>query len=119
MLASSHFKISRTRTDDWFDTILDADTELFVDPFLVFREKRGFWSGAHRSIVEHFDGAFKLIAEGGRKPDSLPYRKAVSLLTFREPQELCLGYTATGTSGAGGGRGYALSMAAAISEAIK
>lgn len=74
---------------------------------------------AHRSIVEHFDGAFKLIAEGGRKPESLPYRKAVSLLTFREPQELCLGYTATGTSGAGGGRGYALSMAAAISEAIK
>ena len=45
MLASSHFKISRTRADDWFDTILDADTELFVDPFLVFREKRGFWSG--------------------------------------------------------------------------
>jgi len=43
MLASSHFKIRRTVKDDWFDAILDADTELFVDPFLLFREKRGFW----------------------------------------------------------------------------
>ncbi len=51
MLVSSHFKISRTRADDWFDTILDADTELFVDPFLVFREKRGFWGSCPQSVI--------------------------------------------------------------------
>ena len=40
MLASAHFNIKRIGTDDWFDPILDADTELFVDPFLVFKDRR-------------------------------------------------------------------------------
>ena len=86
---------------------------------LHFSDRNRFWAGAHDSLIEHFDAAFKLIAESGRKPESLAYRKAVHLLTFREPRELCLGYTAKGTGGAGGGKGYALGMAAAISDAIK
>jgi hypothetical protein len=119
MLASAQFKVSRTVDDDWFDAILDADTELFVDPFLVFRETGDFWLGAHEEIIGHFDLAFRLIAESGHNPQSLAYRKAVHLLTFHEPRELCLGYTAKGTRGSGGGRGYALSIAAAISNAIR
>lgn len=119
MLASSYFKIRRTAKDDWFDAILNADTELFVDPFLVFREKRGFWRTAHDEIIQHFDVAFRLIAEGALNPQSLSYQKALHLLTFREPKELGLGYTAKGTAGAGGGRGYALGIAAAIGNAIR
>jgi len=38
MLASKHFGIERNATDDWFDPILNADTELFVDPFLIFKD---------------------------------------------------------------------------------
>jgi hypothetical protein len=119
MLASSYFKIGRTAKDDWFDAILNADTELFVDPFLVFREKRGFWRTAHDEIIQHFDVAFRLIAEGALNPQTLSYQKALHLLTFREPKELGLGYTAKGTAGAGGGRGYALGIATAIGNAIR
>ena len=118
MLVSSHFGIARRSEDDWFDAILDADTELFLDPFFVFKESEGFWAGAHDEIIRHFDRAFLLIAEGNRNPQSLQYRKALHLLMFREPKELCLGYTATGTAGLGSGIGFARSIASAISAAI-
>ena len=101
MLASSHFRINRTDADDWFDTILDVDTELFVDPFAIFKETADLWADAHDQLIEHFNRAFILIAEGNRNPQSLAYKKALALLEFKEPQELCLGYTAKGTRGSG------------------
>ncbi len=118
MLASVHFGLTRTPQDDWFDTILDVDTELFVDPFLVFKDTDPFWAGAHSTLIAHFESAFLLVAEGKQKPTSIPYQKAVGLLLFREPGELCLGYTARGTRGAGSGSGFARIMARAISDAI-
>src|SRR6185369_6508014 len=99
MLASKAFKIDRQPEDDWFDAILNADTQLFVDPFLVFLEKNGEWADAHNEIVGHFDRAFLLIAQSNQNPKSLQYKKALDLLIFREPKELCLGYTAKGTAG--------------------
>jgi hypothetical protein len=119
MLASDYFKIKRTASDDWFDPILNADTELFVDPFLIFKETRGFWKTAHSEIITHFDRAFMLIATGNRNPKTLPYQKALALLVFREPQELCLGYTSKGTAGLGSGFGYARAIAEAICDAIE
>jgi len=62
MLASKHFNLIRTDEDDWFDTILDDDTQLFVDPFLIFKETAGLWAGAHDDIINHFNRAFVLIA---------------------------------------------------------
>lgn len=118
MLASAHFRITRTVDDDWFDTILDVDTELFVDPFLIFKETDGFWVDGHARLIEHFNRAFLLVAEGNRNPASLAYRKALSLLEFREPKELCLGYTADGTSGSGSGGKLGKLIAQAIAEAI-
>lgn len=118
MLASKCFNIRRRRQDDWFDTILDDDTKLFVDPFLVFQESTRQWRGAHDDIIRHFDRAFQLIAEGNRNPNSLQYKKALHLLIFTEPKELCLGYTDSGTAGLGSGRGYAKTIAAAICDAI-
>jgi hypothetical protein len=119
VLASKHFGIRRKKVDDWFDPILNADTQLFVDPFLVFRETTGSWAGAHSRIISHFERAFLLIAEGNRNPNSVPYRKASALLVFTEPREFCLGYTARGTAGAGSGVGYARLISTAIADAIK
>jgi hypothetical protein len=118
MLASTHFDITRTEDDDWFDTILDVDTELFVDPFLVFKETAGLWSDSHQALITHFERAFVLVAEGNSVPASVAYRKAEGLLLFKEPRELCLGYTARGTRGAGSGSGFAKLIAAAIADAI-
>jgi hypothetical protein len=119
MIASRQFNVTRRDEDDWFDTILNSDTRLFIDPFLIFKEDAGFWAGAHADIIRHFDHAFLLIAQGNLRPDSLQYRKAVDLLEFPEAHELCLGYTATGTRGAGGGEGYAETIAKAIADAIR
>lgn len=119
MLASTHFGITKSKKDDWFDAILNADTKLFIDPFLVFKEKAGLWANSHDKIIKHFERAFILIAESNNNPQSLAYLKAVDLLTFTEPKELCLGYTAKGTQGAGGGLGYARLIAKAIVNAIK
>lgn len=118
MLASTHFRIKRGDEDDWFDAILDADTKLFIDPFMVFQERVGFWAGSHDEIVKHFDRAFLLVAQGNSDPITLPYKKALDILEFREPREFCLGYTAHGTYGLGSGPGYAEIIAQAISEAI-
>jgi hypothetical protein len=119
MLFSEHFDITKGPEDDWFDPILDADTRIWVDPFLIFREASGEWASSHAEIIAHFQRCFDLIAQGGMQPHSLPYRKALALLTFKEPREFCLGYTESGTAGAGGGPGYARLIAAAMVEAIK
>jgi hypothetical protein len=119
MHASTYFHLNRAPSTDWFDPILDADTQLFVDPFLVFKEKRGFWKGAHTSLIKHFNRAFLMVAEGNLNPETLLYKKALALLVFKEPKEFCLGYTSKGTSGLGSGTGYAESIAEAIAEAIK
>src|ERR1044072_8353874 len=113
MLASSHFGINRTGAEVWFDATLDVDTELFVDPFAVFKETAGWWADAHDQMIQHFNRAFILIAEGNRNPQSLAYKKALALLEFKEPHELCLGYTAKGTRGSGSSGKLAKLMAQA------
>jgi hypothetical protein len=118
MLASTYFQIERRKKDDWFDTILTVDTELFVDPFLIFKESDGFWADAHGLLIAHFNRAFLLVAQGNRDPKTLAYKKALDLLRFTEPHELCLGYTADGTRGSGSGGKLAKLMGQAISAAI-
>lgn len=118
MLATEYFGISRGEEDDWFDTILDVDTELFVDPFLIFKEEDRFWKDSHSRLISHFETAFMLIAEGNRNPRTLAYRKALALLEFKEPHEFCLGYTSKGTRGSGSSGETARLMGEAISAAI-
>jgi hypothetical protein len=118
MLFSEQFSITKTPDDDWLDIILDVDTKLWVDPFMIYQEDAGFWVNGHDIIIKHFETCFGLIAEGGMRITSVPYQKAVMLLTFKEPREFCLGYTELGTAGAGGGHGYAKLMAAAMVQAI-
>lgn len=119
MLFREHFQIVREDRDDWFDPILEDDTKVFVDPFLIFKEQLGFWGDAHSRIIEHFNLCFRLIAEGHLNPDSVKYQKAVDLLAFSEPKELCLGYTRHGTGGAGSARGFALIVARLIADSIR
>lgn len=118
MYFSECFSINPTDDDDWFDPILGTDTKLFVDPFLIFQETDSSWEGAHQQLINHFNVCFKLIAEGNRDPRTVAYKKAIALLQFPEPREFCLGYTEQGTSGAGGGIGYARMIAAAMEDAI-
>jgi hypothetical protein len=118
MLFSEEFNISKTPEDDWFDVILDNDTKIWIDPFFIFKDESDEWRGAHNELIAHFDRCFHLIAQGNRNPFSVPYQKALRLLTFPEPREFCLGYTEDGTGGAGGGKIYARLIASAMEDAI-
>lgn len=118
MLLSELFD-GKTDGGDWFDVLLDSDTRLFVDPFLIYKETEGRWAGAHDELIAHFDETFKTLAKSGGNRKSPYYVKAVSSLVFPEPEEFCLGYTARSTRGAGGGKKLAKQIARAMQAAIK
>ncbi len=119
MLFSECFDVTRAKGDDWFDPILESDTELFVDPFLLFKEESEEWDGVHGELIDHFDRIFVLLARSGGLKASPYYAKAIARLLFPEPSEYCLGYTARGVRGAGGGRGLAEQIATAMVAAIE
>jgi hypothetical protein len=118
MLLSQLFD-GKTEGGDWFDVLLGSDTPLFVDPFLIYKEADGRWAGAHDELITHFDEVFKTLAKSGGNVKSPYYIKAVASLVFHEPEEFCLGYTAIGTRGAGGGWELAAGIARAMQAAIK
>lgn len=116
MRFSEHFGIKRSDEDDWFDPHLTIDTKLFIDPLLLL-SAGGDWTGAHAELIAHFVRCYELVAKSvGR--DSVSAKAARRLLTFPEPFELGLGYTAAGTRGSGSGDSYAVRMADGIAVAI-
>lgn len=116
MRFSEHFAINRTSEDDWFDPHLTVDTKLFIDPVLLL-ESGGQWAKGHQELIDHFVHCYKLVAKSISK-DSQSAKAARKLLTFPEPYELGLGYTAHGTKGAGSGSSFASTMADGIAVAI-
>lgn len=118
MKFSESYGIQTDGTEDWFDPILNVDTPLFVDPFLIYGDADTQWSRSHDKVIAHFDRAFKLLAESDANPKHLKYQAALNLLTFPEPREFCLGYTEFGTRGSGSGRQQAGLIADAMCDAI-
>lgn len=117
MRFSAAFDVSRQSQDDWFDAHLTVDTKLFVDPLLLSLETDGEWAGAHEELIAHFARCFALVARA-TSPTSVSGTAVRRLLTFPEPSEFCLGYTAEGTRGSGSGSQYAATIADGIAVAI-
>lgn len=116
MRFSEHFGIERTEQDDWFDPHLTIDTKLFIDPLLLL-EAGGGWAVAHQELIAHFVHCYGLVARAASS-ESVSAKAARRLLTFPEPFELGLGYTASGTRGSGAGDRFAARMADGIAVAI-
>lgn len=116
---SNYFELGDQSQAEWFDPFLNLDTELFVDPFLIYGNERDEFTGAHDEIIAFFRYIFEQIAESGGVATSAPYHRAVNNLTFREVEEACLGLTARGTAGAGSGLDLAKQIARAIWLAIQ
>ncbi|WP_298868443.1 hypothetical protein [uncultured Microbacterium sp.] len=116
MRFSEHFGVTQTADDDWFDPHLTIDTKLFVDPLLLL-EAGGEWADAHEQLIEHFVHCYGLVAKA-TSSTSVSAQAARRLLTFPEPFEVGLGYTASGTSGSGSGDRFAATMADGIATAI-
>lgn len=116
MRFSEAYGIERSTTDDWFDPHLTIDTKLFIDPLLLL-EAGGEWAKGHGELIKHFICCYRLVAKA-TSTNSVSAKAARRLLTFPEPFELGLGYTAKGTRGSGSGDRFAARMADSIAVAI-
>ena len=116
MRFSEYHGIQRTDQDDWFDPHLTVDTKLFIDPLLLL-EAGGEWAATHEELIAHFVHCYELVAKATGNT-SLSAQAARRLLSFPEPFELGLGYTAHGTKGSGAGDRFAERMADGIAAAI-
>jgi hypothetical protein len=119
MLFSDAFGISRTTDDDWFDPLLNLDTKLFIDPFLLYDDEQGEFVGSHADVIQFFNYVLKLIAQSDGRTSSAAWVQARGLLRLPEVEELCLGYTALGTRGAGSGEKLARQLASALLTAVR
>lgn len=118
MLFTELFGITKDDSDNWFDPILDLDTKLFIDPFLLFDYKSEHFTNSHEKIIEFFNIAFELAAKSSGDKNSLSYKKLLSVLSFPEVDELCLGYTSESTRGLGSGKGFSRTIANTILESV-
>lgn len=116
MRFSQAFGVARGPREDWFDPDLSVDTRLFLDPFLLLKAGKT-WARAHEELVAHFGHCYALVAKA-QGPKSLSAKAAHRLLTFPEPYEFGLGYTAASTRGSGGGRMQARTIADGIAVAV-
>jgi hypothetical protein len=116
---SEAFGITIGPEDDWFDPVLERDTTLFVDPFLVADDSSPFWGDAYTDLIEFFNVALALIADSGGQRVSRQWRMAKSLLMFPEPFEFALGYGKETIFGAGTGDELGRMIMNAANDAIQ
>lgn len=97
--------------DDWFDPVLEQDSPLYIDPYLVFQDDDPQWAGSYERVVEFFATAAELVLASGGSQDTPAWRKATRLLLFPEPAEFALGVALGSPLGAGTGPEFAARIA--------
>ncbi|GIG89217.1 hypothetical protein [Plantactinospora endophytica] len=110
--------IRRTDQDDWFDTYLPTDTNLCVDPFLIYPDTDERWFEAHDHTLDFFALVFGLVRESKGNEKSLAWKQAQALLMFPEPAEFCLGVADGTPNGSGAGRGLQEGMLDGVKTAL-
>lgn len=118
MRFSQTFGIVDDPNDDWFDTFLPADTNLYIDPFLIWEDKEALWQAAHDTLIEFFAMVIGLVRESGGDKNHNSWKQAERLLLFPEPAEFCLGVAEGSPLGAGAGRGLQREMLEGIRIAV-
>ncbi|MFZ4234272.1 hypothetical protein ACOZGD_03645 [Streptomyces murinus] len=119
MYFSELFKIEYKAEFDWFDPILENDTLLFVDPFLIFADADAGWQRAYGEIMDYFQSAFKLLASSKLNQKHQYFKRTLSLMEFPEPCEFRLGFASKSSGGSGSGPGLAKKVVEAMSQAIR
>lgn len=103
MRFSQEFDIEKDGTEDWFDLLLNQDTPLYVDPFLIFDDQDEFWSDAKQEIVNFFELAIGLSLKSGGENNQY-WKSAINILKCPEPNQFCLGLSTGNPQGAGLGK---------------
>ncbi len=118
MLFSEKYKIKKNGAEDWFDPILDTDIKLFIDPYLISHSEDSDFISAHKSMVDFFQKAFEMVTLANKTNKPEIKRRALSMLSFPEVPELCLGYSSQSTKGSGTGITFSHLFYEAITEYI-
>jgi hypothetical protein len=119
MLFTDMFNIAKDKDDHWFDPIMNHDTKLFIDPFLIFQTTIPEFVDAHQKLISFFNDAFSTAAVSEQNRSDVRYRKLLTTCEFHEASEVCLGYSsAKGTNGSGSGGGFAKMIVSAIYDSI-
>ena len=97
---SEEFNVDEKKLDELclFDVILDVDTRVFIDPALLELCSVPEFANAKSTVEEYFSNIITLLTHSKKKGDQF-WRRANSLLTFRELAGTCFGYSQEGTSG--------------------
>lgn len=110
---------SEDGSDDWFNVLVDVDTPLFIDPFLIWEEKHGFWQGAHAHLIEFFTMVFTLIGEAKGDKKNVSWKQAENLLVFPEPAEFRFGVAEGSPFGSGSSKGLQSDVLGGITAATR
>jgi hypothetical protein len=76
-----------------FDPILNADTNLFIDPLLLQQSHYTAFSKDAVACFEKFFGDMIVLLESSTDFGDISWRNADRRFTFKEPRETCLGYS--------------------------
>jgi hypothetical protein len=87
-----------------FDAVLDVDSLLFVDPLLLRKTRIPEFKRSYAKVEAKFKGIGKLLKHSRTVGDPF-WAQAEREFRFPEVQGLCIGYSGTGTGGAGMGPG--------------
>ncbi len=100
-----------------FDVILDVDTRVFVDPALLGLCKQAEFLEAEAEVENYFSNIIVLLRHS-KSMDDMYWKRADSLLTFKEIRGTCLGYSEHGTAGNAIGKELRKSILLTIRELL-
>lgn len=102
---STHFRISEADLAALgvLNPTLNADTKLFIDPFLLAASAHPeIADGGRQTYEQHFRQIIGLL-KGSRQNGDTPWRNARRAMQFPEIKWTCLGYGGKSVSGSGSG----------------
>ena len=104
MRFSEQFNIARGNDDDWYDLLLNQDTPLYVDPFLVFDDADSRWKDARKDVMDFYEHVLRLVLLSNGNYNSPAWAAANQLIRCPEPNEFALGLSVGDPQGAGVGK---------------
>lgn len=100
-----------------FDALLDWDTLLFVDPYLLKDAQTAEFIGSQAELLTYFRRVIKLISHS-KKTNDKAWREAVNRMLAKEIAAFGLGYSGSGSEGSGIGFRLATSLITTMKEIV-
>ena len=98
-----------------FNPIIDLDTRFFIDPALVGLNNEIEFKEARQTIEKYFTNIISLL-RASKNENDIFWKKADSLLSFKEITGTCIGYAQYSTSGNAIGKELRMSILRAIKD---